>query len=238
MIKNQVVLITGTRRGIGRHLVEHFVKQGFRVIGCSRNPVDYKFKNYQHFCLDVSDETKVKQMFSEIRKAYGSLDILINNAGIISRNYALLTPLKAAEYILKTNFIGTFLFCCGAIKIMQKSKTGRIINISSIAVPLAEAGTSIYSASKAAVEQFSKVLAKEVISYGITVNSLRLSFVRGGGMAEEADGKAARGEISESTISKPWLDIKEITDTIDFLISEEAKIRTGETICLGENKVL
>ena len=88
----QVMLITGTRKGIGRYLAEYYTKKGFRVIGLSRQPIDYKLDHYEHYCLDVADETKVKQMFFELRHKYDALDVLINNAGVASMNHILLTP--------------------------------------------------------------------------------------------------------------------------------------------------
>ena len=75
------MVITGTRKGLGKHLVEHYSKAGWQVIGCSRQPVDYTFPNYRHHCLDVADEAAVGEMFAEIGRDEGHLDVLINNAG-------------------------------------------------------------------------------------------------------------------------------------------------------------
>ena len=226
------IVITGTSKGIGRYLAEYYAKKGFQVIGCSRRMVDYESKNYRHFCLDISDEAKVKEMFIEIGKTYKRLDALINNAGIMHMNYALLTPLQTVQKTLNTNFIGTFLCCREAVKLMQKNRHGRIINISTIAVPLSPVGSSSYSASKAAVEQFSKVLAREVASYGITVNTLALSIVKQSGMAGEIDQKAAREALAHTILKSP-LDLQDIAHAADFLISSESAVITGQTLCLG-----
>ena len=171
-------------------------------------------------------------MFSEIGKAYKHLDVLINNAGQAVMNYAVLTPLKTVKDIMETNFIGAFLCCREAIKLMQKSRSGRIVNLSSISVPMGPAGTSIYSASKAAVEQFSKVLAKEVAAFGITVNTLCLSLVKDGGMAGQIDDKAIRQLVDQGGLSKSWLSLEDITHAIDALISKE-KIETGQVLNVG-----
>ena len=104
------MLITGTRKGIGQYLARYYANEGFFVIGCSRGAFDEPIKNYEHFVLDVSDETAVKKMFSAIRSKYGRLDVLINNAGIASMNHSLLMPLKTAQEIVNTNLIGSFLF--------------------------------------------------------------------------------------------------------------------------------
>ena len=152
-MKNKpVMLISGTSRGIGKYLAKYYVKKGFVVIGCSRKPLDYKMgADYHHFCLDITDEKKVKEMFSFIRKKYGKLDVLLNNAGIASMNHSLLMPLETVRRILDTNVVGTFLFSREAVKIMKKNNFGRIVNFASIAVPLKLEGESVYAASKAAV---------------------------------------------------------------------------------------
>jgi 3-oxoacyl-[acyl-carrier protein] reductase len=127
------MLITGTRKGIGKNLVEYYTQKGYLVIGCSRQEVDYDIDNYRHFVLDVSDEMSVKQMFMKIRKTYKVLDVLINNEGIASMNHILLTPLQTVNDIFNTNFFGTFLFCREAAKLMQRHNYGRIVNFITIA---------------------------------------------------------------------------------------------------------
>jgi 3-oxoacyl-[acyl-carrier protein] reductase len=111
MTENKVVLVTGARKGIGRALAEHYAGRGCHVIGCSRAPFEGELSNYRHYCLDVSDEPAVRQMFSEIKKHEGRRDVLINNAGVASMNHSLLTPIAAVNKIIETNFTGTFLFC-------------------------------------------------------------------------------------------------------------------------------
>jgi len=172
MNKKQVMIITGTRKGIGKNLVEYYVKKGFQVIGCSREPVDYEFDNYQHFCLDVSDEKKIKQMITDIRKTYGSLDVLINNAGIASMNHSLLTPINTVQDILNTNLTGTFLFCREAAKLMKQKLYGRIVNFTTVDVPLKVEGQAIYASSKAGVITLTHILARELADFGITVNAI------------------------------------------------------------------
>ena len=169
---DSVMLVTGARKGIGRHLVEQYVSQGWRVLGCSRQASDYRAENYRHYCLDVADENQIKQMFADIRKSYRRLDVLINNAGVAAMNHALLTPISAAQNILNTNLIGAFLCCREAAKLMQKNRFGRIVNLTTVAVPLALEGESIYAASKAAVEKLTQILARELADYAITVNAV------------------------------------------------------------------
>jgi len=226
------MIITGTSRSIGKYLAQYYVNRGFFVIGCSRSKTDYKSEYYKHFCLDITNESEVRMMFLEVRKKYKRLDVLINNAGAISINYTLITSIDTAKNIFNTNFIGTFLFCREAVKLMRKNKQGRIINISSIAVPLCSTGMSIYSASKSAVEQFSKVLSKEVESEGITVNTLGLSIVEGSGMKGNLSEKAIEETMNQLIIKSP-LELDEISHVINFFISDKSKSITKQIIYLG-----
>src|SRR5262245_52327185 len=162
MAEPRVLLITGSRKGIGRYLAEHYVAGGYIVVGCSRQPSTYRHEHYQHFCLDITDEAAVVKLFTDIRTRYGRLDILINNAGIASMNHILLTPLSTVQGILNTNVVGTFLFCREAARIMRKHTFGRIVNFSTVATPLKLEGEAIYAASKAAIVTLTKVMAFEL----------------------------------------------------------------------------
>tara|TARA_B000000460_G_scaffold210966_1_gene158808 strand:- start:2940 stop:3638 length:699 start_codon:yes stop_codon:yes gene_type:complete len=232
MNKKPVIAITGTRTGIGRHLAAFYLSKGFHVMGCSRNETDFRYDNYHHFKIDISDETSVQNMFKTIRKEFGYLDVLINNAGTTSMNYAVLTPLKEVKKVFDTNFFGTFLCCREAVKIMQRKKFGRIINFSSIHTQLGIHGTSIYGASKSAIEQFSLILAKEVLQFGISVNIISLSVVEDSGMAENLSDEIKK-EILKGSVSKTPLKIKDILDVINSLIDDRSKMATGQNISLG-----
>ena len=104
-MNDKVMLVTGTRKGIGKNIVLYYSSLGYNVIGCSRNNVEYKCKNYQHFCLDICDEYEVKKMFSTIRRSHGKIDILINNAGIASMNHTLLMNNSKIVDIINLNLI-------------------------------------------------------------------------------------------------------------------------------------
>ena len=127
MSKAPVMLITGTRKGIGRHLADHYATQGFRVIGCSRGESDLERPNYRHHAVDVACESSVQRLFQAIRRDHGSLDVLINNAGIASMNHALLTPIDTVRIIFETNVVACFHLCREGAKLMRKSGRGRIV---------------------------------------------------------------------------------------------------------------
>ena len=102
------ILITGTRKGIGKDLTKYYLSKSYHVIGCSRSNTDFKHDNYTRFNLDISDEQSVKKMFLSIRKKKINLEILINNAGLASMNHFLLTPLKNLMKFLIQIFLAHF----------------------------------------------------------------------------------------------------------------------------------
>ena len=231
MGNQQVMIITGTRKGIGKYLAEYYVKQGFQVIGCSRERVDFKLHNYKHFCLDVSDEVKVRQMFFEIRKKYKRLDILINNAGIAAMNHVLLTPLETVRKVFSTNFIGTFLLCREAAKLMKNNRYGRIVNFATVAVPLKLKGEAAYSSSKASVINLTQVLAKELAEYNITVNIVGPTPVK-----TDLIGSVPKEKINDlinSQAIQRFGEFRDIANVIDFYIKPESDFVTGQVIYLG-----
>ena len=161
-LMNKKIIITGSSKGIGKYLTEYYLNHGNTVFGCSRREGTINHKNYHHFSLDISHEEPVKKMFNFIRKKYNYIDVLINNAGIASMNHSLLTRIETVHKILNTNVVGTFLLCREAAKIMQKSNNGRIVNFSTVAVPLNLEGEAIYAASKSAVISLTKILQKNL----------------------------------------------------------------------------
>ena len=228
---SEVMLITGTRKGIGRYLAEYYVGKGFQVVGCSREPIDYELKGYEHFCLDVSDEGKVKKMFAEIRQKHARLDVLINNAGIASMNHMLLTPLSTINKVFNTNLIGTFLFCREAAKLMQKRRHGRILNFTTVAVPLKLEGEAIYAASKAAVASLTGVLAKELAEMGVTVNAVGPTPVKTD-LTRNIPKKKLDALIQRQAICR-FAEFEDISNVLDFFISSRSGFVTGQIVYLG-----
>ncbi|MEO7962418.1 MAG: SDR family oxidoreductase, partial [Gemmatimonadaceae bacterium] len=169
---DDVVFVTGSRTGIGRHLVEHFVAQGRRVVGCSRSPAEFTLEGYHHLQADVTVEDDVIRVMQFIESEFGRLDILVNNAGIASMNHVLLTTSATVARTLDTNVRSVFIASREAAKIMRRRKFGRIVSIGSIAAPLRVAGETVYAASKAAVVTMMQLMAYELAPYGITCNTV------------------------------------------------------------------
>lgn len=230
-MSKKVVLITGTRKGIGRFLAEYYINSGYFVVGCSRGDSDFLHENYKHFCADVTDELEVKKIFNFISREYSRLDILINNAGIASMNHSLLTPISTAKKILDTNVIGTFLFSREAAKLMRKGKFGRIINFATFAVPFKLEGEAIYAASKAAVISLTEILSREYAVFGITVNAVAPPAVKTdlvkGVPKDKMDGLLNRQSI------KRYGTPEEVCSVIDFLINPNNSMVNGQVVYMG-----
>lgn len=226
-----IILITGSRKGIGYQLVQYYLNIGYIVIGCSRSESEVNHDNYTHYTLDVSDEEKVSLMFSDIRKKFGKLDVLINNAGMASLNHSLLTPVSTVKKLFDTNFLGTFIVSRQAVKLMQKNKFGRIINFSTVAVPLNLEGEAIYASSKAAIEQFTKIFSKEVSSMGVTVNLIGPTPIQTDLI--KAVPKAKIDELLNQQAISRLGEFEDVINVIDFFIKRESNFITGQTIYLG-----
>ena len=225
------MVITGTNKGIGKYLAEYYLKKNFIIAGCSRSESTLEHKNYKHFYLDIADEEKVRKMVSSIYRKYDRIDYLINNAGIASMNHSLLTPALVVDKIFTTNFRGTFIFSREIGKIMMKNRFGRIINFSSVAVPLDLAGEAVYASSKAAVEKLTKIMAKEFGESNITVNALGPSPIETNLIKNVG---TTRIENLLAKLSIPELgSFEDVSNICDFYLSDRSKKITGQVLYIG-----
>ena len=227
-----VALVTGARKGIGRFLAEHLLKQGYRVFGCSRKPADWSSEGVTHFECDVTNEPQVKAMLRSVsQETGGRLDVLLNNAGAASMNHVLLMPIESVNKMMGTNVLGTWLVSREAAKLMQKRRSGRIVNFSSIAVPMRLSGQAVYAASKGAVESLSQVMAREVAEFGITVNvvgptPIATDMTRG--VPQETMDKL----VAQFPIKRLGT-MEEVANVVDFFLRSESSAITGQVIYLG-----
>ncbi len=227
----EVMLITGTRKGIGRFLAEYYTQKGFWVEGCSRKPPDWELEGYHHHTVDISNESQIKEMFTSIRKRRGRLDIAINNAGIASMNHMLLTPEASVTKIMDTNFKGTFLVCRESAKLMAKHRYGRIVNFTTIAVPMLLEGEAIYAAAKSAVVTFTRVIARELVEMGITCNAVGPTPTPTD-LIRAVPQEKIDNIVNHLAIKRPGR-FEDISNVIDFFIKPESDYVTGQVIYLG-----
>ena len=227
----KVTLISGTRKGIGRHLAEYYAGLGHHVIGCSRQAPDWTLPNYRHFQLDVADEAAVRDLFATVRREFGQLDHLINNAGVAAMNHSLLTPLGTARQLLDTNVLGTFLFAREAARLMQRRRWGRIVNFSSVAVPFKLEGEAMYVAAKAAVEGLTHVLAREFGPLGVTVNAIGPGPIRTD-LIRNVPPEKITALLQRQAIPRAG-EFKDVVNVLDFYLRPESDFITGQIMYLG-----
>ena len=227
----RVVIITGTRKGIGRYLAEQYLADGDVVYGCSRRSCDLEHPNYKHTCFDVSSENDVIAFVRNVYKENKHIDVLINNAGCASMNHFLLTPYSTAQRLMNTNFFGTFLMCREVAKYMVKAKTGRIVNYSTVAVALNLHGELVYSASKSAVEQLTRVLANEIGESGVTVNAVGPTPIDTD-LIKNVPEEKLQDLLSRQCI-KRFGRFEDVKNAIDFFLRPERDFITAQTIYLG-----
>lgn len=228
---SKVFIVTGSRKGLGKALTEHYLAQGHVVAGCSRGSSTISHANYQHFELDVADEQAVVRMVRQIKKIHKQIDVLLNNAGIAAMNHLITTPYKNAQAVFQTNFFGTFLFTREVAKVMMKQKKGCIVNYSTVAVPLNLAGEAVYAASKSAVESFTRVSAKELGEFGVRVNAVGPTPVSTDLIKNIPVDKL--DELLSQQIIKRIGTVNDVLNVIDFFIAEQSEFITGQTIYLG-----
>lgn len=227
-----IFFITGTRKGLGRYLAESFLERGHKVIGCSRGSSDLRHENYAHFECDVADEAAVIRVVRSVSKSHGHIDVLINNAGSASMNHILSTPSSTVQQLFATNLLGTVNFSREVAKLMIRRKTkGRIVNFSTVAVALSLEGEAAYAATKAGVEKYSHIAAKEFASFGITVNCVGPTPV-----ATDLIKAVPRNKIEkliEAQAIKRLGTEQDVLNVVDFFVAEESSFITGQTLFLG-----
>ena len=229
-VSDRICLVTGSTRGIGREIAEHLHSAGYTVVGCGRSdPVEKS--PFHHIRADVSVESDVVSMFREIRKTFGRIDVLVNNAGTAGMNHILLTPGSAVEKLLKINTLGTFLVSREAAKLMKRQRSGRIVNMTTVAVPLNLEGEAAYVMSKAGVEALTRVMARELGQFGITVNAV------GPVPIDTALISGVPEEKIEHLIARQAIRRKgtfaDVNNVVDFFITPASDFVTGQVIYLG-----
>lgn len=227
----KLALITGSRRGVGRMMAEHILAHGGRVAGFARGESTIAHPAYHHFQVDIGDPASVQRGFAELKKVCEVVHIVINNAAVLTSQYAMIMPPAQAQAMLNTNLMGAFMVSREASKMMRKAKWGRIINIGSMAASLEPIGDSMYAACKAALATLANVMAKELAPLNVTCNTLGITAIKTDMLAQLPQDKIA-GVIAGLPLPR-FAEPDDIFNVIDFLASERSAYITAQTIYLG-----
>ncbi len=233
-LEGKVVLITGASRGIGKAIANTLVAQGAKVAGTATSESgaakisEYLGDNGKGYALNVTDPASIEATLAAIKADLGDIDVLVNNAGITRDN--LLMRMKESEWddIIDTNLSSIFRLSKAVLRPMMKKKNGRIINIGSVVGTMGNAGQANYAAAKAGVIGFSKSLAREVASRGITVNVVAPGFIQTDMTDDLTDEQKAAtlANVPAGRLGQP----DEIAAAVCYLASDAAAYVSGETL--------
>lgn len=235
MYKNKIILITGASRGVGLEITKHFIEQGATVIGLSRGDSSFEHEQYSHFPVDIGDPESITNCFKkEIGKLFKRIDIVINNAAVMTSQYSMIMPIKNAVDMVNVNLLGVFFVSREAAKLMRGKEHGRIINIGSMAVSLEPIGDSIYAATKAGISSLANVMAKELSSMNITCNTLAITAIETDMLnSHSATAQVKIKEIIGGLPIPRMANVDDILNVIDFFAAERSSYITAQTIYLG-----
>lgn len=233
---NKTIVVTGAARGIGRKVAEKFAGLNGKVVICDLDQQAVETAageiegNVAGFKADVTKAADLENLFEKTLEKFGSLDVLINNAGITRDTLMIRMDEKDWDLVLDINLKGAFLATKLAARIMMKQRSGRIINISSVVGLTGNAGQANYSASKAGLIGLTKSAARELAGRGITVNAVAPGFIQTemtAGLPESAK-KEFLNNIALRRAGTP----EDIANAIGFLASDEAAYITGQVLAV------
>jgi len=244
--ENQVAVVTGAGRGIGHAIAVRLAKEGARVASVSRTEANAqktadeinaaRADAAKAYAVDVADHAAVQKAAAQILEDFGRVDILVNNAGVTRDGLSMRMSLDDWDTVMNTNLKGAFTFTQALMRPMIKQRSGRIINISSIAGLTGNAGQANYSASKAGLIGLTKTLARELASRGITVNAVAP------GLIETDMTTVLSDEIRQAILQKVPLgklgEPDDIAGAVAYLASAEAKYITGQVLTVDGGMVM
>jgi 3-oxoacyl-[acyl-carrier protein] reductase len=223
-----VIIVTGASRGLGQAISERLIKKGEDVLGLARNISGMSIDAIE---CDVSDYTSVKNASKKVKGLKKPVKAFINAAGVASMNMAVTTDESTVQKLIQTNLVGT-IYCCQLFApIMLRQKHGSFVNFSTIAVALALKGESVYVASKAGVESFSRTFAREIADFNVRVNCIAPGPIRTDLLKGITDTQIEK--ITSQQVIPKQFQKSDVCDLVELLIDERAKSLSGQVLNVG-----
>lgn len=223
-----MIVVTGASRGLGRAITERLIERGEEVIGLARNTSGLKINAIE---CDVSDYASVKNASKEVKRMKKPVKAFINAAGVASMNMAVTTDEATVQKLIQTNLVGT-IYCCQLFApIMLRQKEGSFINFSTIAVALALKGESVYAASKAGVESFSRTFAREMADFNVRVNCIAPGPIRTDLLRGITDTQI--GNITSQQVIQKQFQKSDVCDLVELLLDDKATSLSGQVLNVG-----
>jgi len=245
MTDKRVAIVTGASRGIGAAIARRLAKDGLHVVAVARNldklkevcdEINAREGSAEPWVCDVSDAKAVAGAVEQIADKLGRIDVLVNNAGITKDGLLLRMSDEDFDAVIDTNLKSAFVAIRTAARSMMRSKSGRIINISSVAGVMGNAGQANYAASKAGLIGLSKTVAREFSGKGITCNVIAPGFITTD-MTDVLNDKIKEG-VKAMIPLKRFGEADEIAAAVAFFASPEAGYVTGQTLCVDGGMVM
>lgn len=244
--ENQIAIVTGAGRGIGEAIAKRLADEGAKIACVSRSEAnsakvaDAINAIYtgaaKGYAVDVADKAGVNAVAERIYADFGKVDILVNNAGLTRDGLAMRMSEEDWDIVIDTNLKGAFNFIQAVMRPMVKQRSGRIINIASVAGLMGNAGQANYAASKAGLIGLTKTIARELASRGITANAVAPGFIKTD-MTEVLPEAIKSGVISQIPLGR-FGECDDISSAVAFLASAEAKFITGQTLTVDGGMVM
>lgn len=236
-IENKLALVTGATRGIGKAIAENLASQGAIVIGTATSEKGASAisayltaigNSGKGMVLDVSSAGSVEQLLKTVQDEYGTVQILVNNAGITRDNLMMRMKEEEWDSVIATNLTSVYRMIKGVVRGMTKARWGRVVSVSSVVASMGNAGQANYAAAKAGMEGFSRALAREIGSRNVTANCVAPGFIDTDMTADlpEAQKAMLQAQISLGRLGQP----EEVAAVVGFLCSEAGGYVTGETV--------